>query len=443
MKYIYGLGKSGKSIIDYLLKVGENFYCWDTNLQIRENLIKFNKNLILKEPKDLDLKNISESFISPGISLNDKKISILKENKIKLFRDLELYARLSKNINTIAITGTNGKSTTTKLISDILTKSKIKNFLGGNIGIPLIDFTKFNKDVNYHVIELSSFQLESFDYFNPSISILLNISFDHLDRYKNFEEYIKQKEKIITSNTDGYKIIFLDNNITLDIYKKYKNSHKIIALSDNYIEKGIYFKNNYIIDNYFERNQLVKISNISDSLFGKFNIENILSAYAVIKILNIDIKNFKYMIGSFKGLNHRLENIYSNKNLKIINNSKATNVIASLKSIENFENINLILGGIAKEKDFTSFLNYKKKINKIYLIGESALMIYEQLNKEISCEICSTLENSIKKIFLDIEDKENNQTILFSPACTSFDQFIDFEHRGNIFKKLIIDNTNA
>ena len=195
MKYIYGISKSGKSIIDYLDQIDENYFCWDDNKKIRDKLKRLNNKIKLMEPKKLDYNLIDEAYISLGISLKNKKINILKENNVKLYRDLELYSRLTKDKKIIAITGTNGKSTTTKLISDLLNISSLNNFLGGNIGIPLLDFYRTKNIIHYHVIELSSFQLESFVSFNPYISILLNLSPDHLDRYENYDEYIAQKKK--------------------------------------------------------------------------------------------------------------------------------------------------------------------------------------------------------------------------------------------------------
>ena len=196
MKYIYGLNKSGQSIIDYLDSINEDYYCWDDNEEIRAKLQNCNNKANLVNPINLDLQLINECFVTPGISFDNSKIKILKRNKINLFRDLELYARLTKGKKIIAVTGTNGKSTTTRLISDILKLNNIQNFAGGNIGLPLLDYKKFNNKIKFHVIELSSFQLESAISFNPFISILLNISPDHLDRYNNYQEYILQKEKI-------------------------------------------------------------------------------------------------------------------------------------------------------------------------------------------------------------------------------------------------------
>ena len=435
MKYIYGLNKSGKSIIKHLKSSKENFFCWDDNKQVRKDNIDIHKDINLVDPNKLDYKLVKESFITPGISLNDKKLNILKKNKVYLYRDLELYSRINRNKKAISITGTNGKSTTAKLISDILKSSGHNNFLGGNIGTPLLDFVHLQKNINFHILELSSFQLESCPSFNPYISILLNISEDHLDRYKNFKDYILQKEKIVKQNKYGFKIICIDDINTLRISKKYENN--TIPISKEFIENGIYYKDNCIVDNYFESKNIISLKSISSSLFGNFNIENILAAYAVSMIMNLDLKFFINTIKEFKGLPHRLESIYKTPKFEIVNNSKATNIESALQSIANYRNIYLILGGRIKNRDFKNILEYKKNINEIFLIGESANIINDQLSKFIPCEICKTLDVAINKIYLKKKIKSKYYTILFSPACSSYDQYSDFEERGNHFKSLI------
>jgi len=440
MKYIYGLNKSGQSIIKYLNLIKENYYCWDNNERTRNKLMKLDRNINLVKPENINLKSINELFVTPGVALNNNNLNFLKHNNIKFYRDLELYSRITKDKKIIAITGTNGKSTTTKLISDVLKKGKIKNFKGGNIGIPLLDFTKKNNEIKHHVIELSSFQLESFNVFKPFISVLLNIVPDHLDRYKNYEDYAFQKEKIIISNKNNYNIVCIDYKKNLEIYNRYKK--KIIPISKDFLKYGIYFKDDYIVDNYFKIKKNIKLSSLSLSLFGTFNIENIMSAYVVSRILNIRTKDFIDVLAKFKGLPHRLENIYKNKKLQVINNSKATNLYATLNAILNYENIYLILGGRGKEKNFRKILNYHNKIIKIYLIGESTELIFQQLKNKIVCERCENLETATTKIFFDIKRKKVFNTVLFSPACTSFDQFKNFEERGNVFKKIIRKHFN-
>ncbi len=435
MKYIYGLSKSGESIINYLNSINENFFCWDDNIRIRNKIKKIIKKNNLIEPHKLNFKLINESFVTPGISLKNKKIRILKNYKIKLYRDLELYSRIAYKKKIIAITGTNGKSTTTKLISDILNQNDIPNFMGGNIGIPLLNFPKKHEHLKYHVIELSSYQLESFEKFSPYISILLNISRDHLDRYKNFKEYIYQKEKIISNNNKGYNIICIDDKNTYLIYQKYKKN--TIPISSEPFKGAIFYEKNAIIDDYFEENKKIELTEISSSLFGNFNIQNILAAYAVSKILKINLINFNSILKKFKGLPHRLELVFLNRKYCIINNSKSTNLESLVNSIKNYTNIKLILGGKAKDKKFKQLIKYKNRIKKIYLIGESSNFISKELENEISVELCNTLQNAIKNIFLDIKKEKQFTNILFSPGCASFDQYKNFEERGNEFKRLV------
>ena len=240
---------------------------------------------------------------------------------------------------------------------------------------------------------------------------------------------------MIALKKSGFNIVCVDHKKTRELFKKYRE--KIIPISKKYLKNGIYFKNNYIIDNYFSKNSKIEIESLSTSLFGKFNIENILSVYAVSKILDIKTKNFISLLKRFKGLSHRMELVHKNSFLQIINNSKATNIHAALNSISNYHNINLILGGKAKEKNFKKILYYKNNINKIYLIGEASETIYKQLNNIIKCKFCNNIEVAVKKILIDIKNKKKFQTILFSPACTSFDQFDNFETRGKHFKKIV------
>ena len=209
MKYIYGLNKSGLSIIDYFNSIEEPFIAWDDDEKKRKNVSQIYKKIILKHPKDLNFSKIQEAYITPGIDLNHNNLTELHNHKVVLYRDLELYSKLITNQKIIAITGTNGKSTTTKLISDLIQLCKKNCFMGGNIGKPLIDFKNQRNNSNYHVIELSSFQLESAPSFHSYISILLNISEDHLDRYKDMSLYIDAKLKIIDFSD---KIIYDSNN---------------------------------------------------------------------------------------------------------------------------------------------------------------------------------------------------------------------------------------
>ena len=438
MKYIYGLNKSGLSLINHLSKTSESFIAWDDNEKRRQKISLTFKDIVFKHPEDLNLSKVKEAFITPGISLNDKKILRLRDKKINLYRDLEFYSKLLSNQEVIAITGTNGKSTTTKLIGDVIKSNKLNCFVGGNIGRPLVDFKNINDDSNYHVIELSSFQLESAPSFYSHISILLNISHDHLDRYHTIDNYIHAKEKILNNNKENYNIISTDDDYCRDIFCSSNHLNNIPISTSKPIKKGVFFIDNKIYDQYFFDKKITTINKISQSLTGKFNSQNILAAYTVSQILGLDVKIFLEIIGSFIGLPHRLERIINNNNLEVINNSKATNLDSTIKSISNYKNIYLIIGGRAKEKNFSSLINFKKNIIKCYIIGESSDFIYKQLNSSIDSKKSLHLADALKEIFIEVSSSKIKSTILFSPGCSSFDQFENFEDRGNKFKELVM-----
>ena len=438
MKYIYGLNKSGLSLINHLSKTSESFIAWDDNEKRRQKISLTFKDIVFKHPEDLNLSKVKEAFITPGISLNDKKILRLRDKKINLYRDLEFYSKLLSNQKVIAITGTNGKSTTTKLIGDVIRSNKLNCFVGGNIGRPLVDFKNINDDSNYHVIELSSFQLESAPSFFSHISILLNISHDHLDRYHTIDNYIHAKEKILNNNKENYNIISTDDDYCRDIFCSSNHLNNIPISTSKPIKKGVFFIDDKIYDQYFFDKKITTINKISQSLTGKFNSQNILAAYTVSQILGLDVNIFLEIIGSFIGLPHRLERIINNNNLEVINNSKATNLDSTIKSISNYKNIYLIIGGQAKEKNFSSLINFKKNIIKCYIIGESSDFIYKQLNSSIDSKKSLHLADALKEIFIEVSSSKIKSTILFSPGCSSFDQFKNFEDRGNKFKELVM-----
>jgi UDP-N-acetylmuramoylalanine--D-glutamate ligase len=349
-----------------------------------------------------------------------------------------LYSQITKNKKIIAVTGTNGKSTTVKLIGEMLKLNNINNYMGGNFGPPLMNVYNKKKIYDYHIIELSSYQLEAAPSFKSYISILLNISDDHQDRYKSLMDYVATKEKIIKCNEIKYRAISVDDFYCKKIYEKNIKLENIIPFSINKkISKGVSMVQNKIYDNFFD-NKLYFLNKKNISLQGKYNNQNILVAYIVSKILCLDFRKFLTTIENFKGLPHRLERVYEDKSCLVINNSKATNIDSSINSINIYENIFLILGGRIKSNDFSIFQNVKKRIKKCFIIGESTEFIYEQVLKYFKTYKCFTLNKAIDKIFTELLDEDEKITILLAPACSSFDQYISFSDRGNKFKKKII-----
>ncbi len=433
MFFVYGLQKSGISIIKLLEKNNQEFRIWDDDSLLRKKLIKIFDKKIFLNPKKNNLNHFKKIYVSPGISIRQNKFQI-KKKSIKINRDLNLYNSNLTNENVIAITGTNGKSTTTKLIGDLLKYSNKKVFVGGNIGEPLCNSFISNKYYRYHVIELSSFQLETIKNLNPKISIITNLSYDHLDRYKNISDYIKQKKNIISKT--GINLFSIDDKFSKKIYKQKKIKNKIsFSMFDK--SADVYFENNFIVDNHFKKNKKLKIKNFSEALIPHYNLQNVIITYICCKLLKLQEKTFLKLINKFKGLPYRANIIFKRKGLKIINNSKSTNINSSINSIQNYNNIYLILGGIAKEKNFEDILKYKEKIKFVYVYGKSAITIQNKLKQNISVKKFNTLKQVVKKVLIDVEITNISSTILFAPACTSYDQFTNFEERGKQFSKLI------
>ena len=433
--YVYGISKSGLAVIKLLKKQDKNFECWDDSKKTRYLLKKKFKNLNLIPINKIKLKNYNNIYVTPGISINDKKFSKVEKSKLK--RDLNLYYENITTEKIIAITGTNGKSTTTKLIGDILKKSSKKVFVGGNIGEPLCNSILQKKLFFYHVVELSSFQLESIKNFEPKISIILNLSQDHLDRYENFTQYVEAKKNILKINSNNINLISIDDKFSKKIFNDINIKNKI-SFSLHNSNADIYYENGFIVDKYFSKFKKHKLQNISLDLSQTYNIQNMLAAYAVCKYLRIPIKFFNESIKNFKGLPFRSSIILNTKSKLIINNSKATNVASALFALENKKNIFLLLGGIAKKGDeFEKFIKFKNDIKKIYIYGKSRLLIKKQMKLNSISEVYENLEGAFNNLWKHLERFDGKATVIFAPACASFDQFENFEKRGDFFNKLV------
>lgn len=436
-EYVYGIKKSGLSVIKLLKLQKKTFHCWDDDERIRKSLKKKFSKIHFTPIKNIDLEKYNNVYLTPGVSIFDEKFSKVSKSRIK--RDLNLYHQNLKNEKVVAITGTNGKSTTTKLIGDII-KRKYKNtFVGGNIGDALCNSILNKSRFSYHVIELSSFQLETMKNFEPKISIILNISKDHLDRYKNFTDYISAKKNILNSKNKNINLISIDDKYSKKIFNDKKIKNKI-SFSLNNNSADIYYINGFIVDKYFHKCKSIKLTNISLDLSNNYNIQNILAAYIVCKYLKIPIKYFEESVKKFRGLPFRSSIIYNSKSKIIINNSKATNVNSALLTLDNKKNIFLILGGIAKKDDeFHKFNKYKKNIIKIYIYGESRSLIKRQVGLHKITKVLISLDYVVNNLWKDLSSFDSKATIIFAPACASFDQFENFEKRGNYFNKLIIN----
>ena len=420
---IYGMGISGRSTAKTLKKLKAKIFCWDDNYSIRQKIKKLNfpiNKFWLNKNHDL----IDYIVISPGIDIDQCNLRYyLKKNLKKIITDLDIFFELNKNPFIISITGTNGKSTTCKIIEKILKTARYNVKVGGNIGNPVLSLKQSNKK-NVFVLEISSYQLQYSKIFRSKHAAILNISQDHLERHKNINNYIKIKSRIFhAQNTSDYSYINSKNKHS----KSIRNIFKLKKLKSKLIS----------IDGYDSNFLAQKVKN--KYFKGRGNIENLAFAYKISKNLKIKHSTILKALNKFKGLPHRQELFFSNKRFICVNDSKATSFEACLQSLINYDKIYWIVGGLPKYKDYFNIKKVSKKIIKAYIIGKHTSFFRKQIEKKIKYTISKNLKNAIKNIFSDIKVSKNKKnTILLSPGAASFDQFNNFEDRGNYFKKIVL-----
>jgi len=418
---IYGMGITGCSAARAFKRLKAKVYCWDDNKKIRKKI----KKLDLPLSKFWLNKDLVDNIvISPGIDVNKCKIkNYLKKNLNKIITDLDLFFELNKDVLIISITGTNGKSTTCKLIEKILKTSKYNVKTLGNIGNPIL-FSHKTKKKYVFILEVSSYQLQYSKLFRSKHAAILNISPDHLERHGSIKNYINIKSKIFLSqNNSDYSYINLSNKYT----KLIKNIFRIKKLKSKLVEVNK-------LDCSF---LLKKINN--KYLKKEGNIENLAFAYRIAKNLKINNKAIIKAFNKFKGLPHRQEIIFSSKKILCINDSKATSFDACFQSLLNYNKIYWIVGGLPKYHDNFHLKKIRKRIKKAYIIGKSSSFFKKQIRNNFPFMVANNLKNAVKNIYRDIKfEKESKITILLSPAAASFDQFSNFEDRGVCFKNLII-----
>ena len=416
---IYGLGKTGISSYEFLKKKAV-VYLFDDN---PDTVRKINKKCIsLKELKRIKFDRI---IISPGIDISDCKLSnFLKKNLFRIYTDLDIFYSFFKN-DCFTITGTNGKSTTCKLLHEVLLDQKFDTKLVGNIGNPILSSKNIKKKTIF-VVEASSYQLEYSKIFRSRFAVILNISPDHIERHKTLNKYVKVKFSLINNQHKG-NLAFVKKNDYLisNIIKHNKFKSTIIKVHQKNFDTYI----NKLENNYF---------------FTDTNKENLSFVLAISKKLNLKKRLLEKTIRNFRGLKYRQQIIYKKKNLTIINDSKSTSFSSTISLLKVYSNIYWILGGVNKKKDkLILSKRYYKKINA-FVFGQNKKFFNKQLKGKIKFKNFSTLEKALKEIFKLIKkDKITKKTLLFSPCAASFDSFKNFEDRGIYFNKLIKKNLNG
>jgi UDP-N-acetylmuramoylalanine--D-glutamate ligase len=416
---VYGLGKSGISTYKFLKK-NSDVYLFDDNHKI--NLKSNQKKISLKQIKKINFDRI---IISPGIDISNCKLSkFLKNNLLKIHTDLDVLFSFYENIS-ITITGTNGKSTTAKILHDALIDQKRDSRLIGNIGNPALAEKNITKKTIF-VIEASSYQLDYSKIFRSKYAVILNITSDHIERHKSLNNYVNAKFKLLKSQNRGsFAYIKKDDELITKKIRKNKYKAKIYKVQTSNSNK----KFDKITNKYF----------ISDG-----NKENLLFIFKIASKLRLNKKKLIRTINKFKGLEYRQQIIFDKKNLTIINDSKSTSFASSESVLKNLNDVYWILGGIPKKGDRFKLSKTKCKNLKAFIFGSYSKKFLKILKNKLKVKSFKNIEETLKNVFSEIiSQKSEKDIIFFSPAGASFDSFKNFEDRGNYFNQLIKKYINA
>ena len=382
---------------------------------------------------------------SPGVPIDSEVLSKAKSKGIPVYSEIEFASWFSKG-RIIAVTGTNGKTTTTALIHHILKNAGFKTIIGGNIGEAFSNIVEQTDENTISVLEVSSYQLDLIDSFHPNVAIILNITPDHLDRYDNdFSKYISSKFQI-TKNL-GKSDLFVynkdDENLVRNLNRRGFLVQSFSALDTNFAtaflaDGKIYIRESDNIDlpeaTAEKLNIVIEVNEIM--IKGIHNYYNAMAAILATKFVGCDLRKIAEGLSTFRGIDHRLEVVRILNGVTYINDSKATNVRSTYYALKSYDsNIILILGGREKGNDYDEIKELvKERVKLIFAFGESRDKIKNFFDVVKPVVVCNTLDEVVKEAS---KLANSGDVILFSPACKSFDQFTDFEHRGRIFKELV------
>ncbi len=373
-------------------------------------------------------------IVSPGVPWDLPELQAARGKGIPVFPEIEAASWFLKG-RLVGITGTNGKSTTTSLLGRILEASGFSTFVGGNIGVPLISLVDQVTSDSLVVAELSSYQLEPIQDFHPHVAVLLNVTSHHTDRHRSFEEYLRAKARIFQNQgSDDYAILNADDPVVMSLAAKIA-SRKICFSRCLSLPEGVLASNGRI---YYRVGHLerVLLEAREIPLRGDFNLENVMAAAAAACMLGADFDALRKAVREFKGLPHRLEFVREIRGVDFYNDSKATSVDAASKAMGAFESgVHLILGGKDEGASFELLKPcLKDRVRTVYLIGAAAERMAQDLSGAAELIRAGNLETATRKAF---EQAQPGDTVLLAPACPSFDQFQDFEHRGSVFKEIV------
>ena len=439
---VVGLGKSGVASAQFLAARGARVTVSDTRTQ---NELKTQIPALLDRGISVETGGHGERtfrdqdliVVSPGVPSDLPQLVRARGQGIPVIGEIELAARFLRG-KIVAITGSNGKTTTTTLCGEVIASASQRTLVGGNIGTPVILLVDDSTEDTVNVIEVSSFQLETIETFHPHIAVVLNITPDHLDRHGSMEAYTAAKARIVENqNASDYSLLNLDDERSAGLRSRSKAQlcwfTRKQQLSGD--QTGTFTRDGQIYwrDGMHEQ-AIMAASEIP--LKGAHNIENVLAAVAVGRLCGCDAVTIANVVRKFKAVEHRLQYIATIAGVEYYNDSKATNVDATIKAIESFPgNIHLILGGKDKDSDYT-LMNHllRERVKRVYTIGSAAEKIRAHVQLAAEVLACKTLDAAVDRAH---NLAKSGDVVLLAPACSSFDQFENYEHRGRTFRALV------
>ncbi|MBI1405964.1 MAG: UDP-N-acetylmuramoyl-L-alanine--D-glutamate ligase [Caulobacter sp.] len=445
---VFGLGRTGLTAARALIAGGASVALWDENEKGRQAAEA--EGLPLVDLKTADWSGFAALMLSPGVPLTHPEphwtVQMANDAGVEILGDVELLARainaapVHKRPRVVAITGTNGKSTTTALIDHILRGAGRDTRMGGNIGLGVLGLAPMHGGAVY-VLELSSYQLDLTSSLKPDASILLNISPDHLDRHGDMEGYVAAKKRILLNQGKGdTAVIGVDDpwcqRICTEITAANRRTIRPIS-AGKAMGRGVYVLSGVLYDATGDRTVEVADLTRARSLPGKHNWQNAAAAYAAALALGVSPDDAADGLMTFPGLAHRMETVAKIGKVRFVNDSKATNTDAARQALSSYPRVYWIAGGRAKEGGIAPLADLFPRVEKAYLIGEAEAAFAETLEGHVAVALCGRMEAAVAAAHADAAASGEEAIVLLSPATASFDQYPDFEARGEAFRAAV------
>ena len=433
---VFGLARSGFAAVRLLLGAGARVCGADENenIDVPPDLTAMETHLGHFRAEIID--DIDEIVVSPGIPDDHPLFAAAAERKIAVIGELELAFRFAR-APVIAVTGTNGKSTTVEMIGAMLKEDGREAIVAGNTGTPFSSVVGDLDEKGFFVIEISSFQLETIDRFHPVCAGILNLTPDHLDRYRSLEDYYGAKEKLLYSMAPDDYFFFNADDPLCEAAAGRTEAVTVPFSSSGRVKGGVYLDGELLIRERPEGTEEIICDRSSIRVVGIHNVENALAAVAAVTPFGVTADSCRRALASFAGLPHRMELVGRSGGITFFNDSKATNVEAAVKSLKGLDfPVVLIAGGHDKGGDFSKLFELSDVVRSIVTIGEAAELIENAAGGRISCTRASSMDEAVAMAAGEAED---GWLVVLSPACASFDMYDNFEHRGRVFRDSVME----